>query len=915
MRFRPWRRSSREDELEEEIQSHLAMAAQDRIDRGEDAHKATADVRREFGNIGLVKETTRAMWGWVWVEQLDQDLRYAFRTLGRSPGFTTVAVLSLALCIGSNTAVFSVVDALVLRALPVERPDQLVNFREHLPAGRVIDLFAYQELERFQALTQVFSAVSGICLLDRSGLAVNGPGGDSDPAPVRVALVSGSYFSMLGANASVGRTLTPDDDLVPDGHPVAVISDAYWMRRLGRASDVLQRTLTLNGITYTILGVMPAGFSGDWVGRPADIWIPIMTQSRVMIERPGLVTNRDDHSAYWLRVVARLRRGVSTWQAQAAARVVQQQFQRDWSEPNPTARTLQDIEARRLDLEPGGRGYSPQRESFAQSLSILSTIVGLVLLIACANVAGLLLARSLSRQREMALRLALGAGTGRLVRQLLTESVLLAAMGGALGLLFAGWASNALAASVGSGPVSLDPRTPNGVSFHSQLNSRVLGFTAAVSVVTGILFGLAPAFRRSNTALAASLTGRSSSGTSRGLGGRLWLGKSLIVGQVALSLVVLIGAGLFVRTLRNLRSRDLGFERTHVLLIWTLPGVTGRHGPALAELWHIVQERLSALPGVTFVSASNRGSLSGLTGANAAAIRVEGQVPNETGILQTWTFTAPGFFETMGIPLLAGRDFTDRDNRTSTPVVIINESMARYYFGDQNPVGRRVGYPSDTGTPRVIVGVVKDSANDSPRENPRGMSYFPYRDRSATDPRIGGMCVAVRTSGEPLAVAASVRRELQDLDTSLPVLKVDTVDQQLDDVLSQERLIAELSGFFGAFAALNGCLGLYGLISFSVARRTSEVGIRLALGATRSCVLGMVVKEGMLLVLAGLVIGVPAALAVTRLISSRLYGVSPTDPLTIVAATSLMIAVALLASLIPARRASRVDPMVALRYG
>jgi len=432
--------------------------------------------------------------------------------------------------------------------------------------------------------------------------------------------------------------------------------------------------------------------------------------------------------------------------------------------------------------------------------------------------------------------------------------------------------------------------------------------------VTGILFGLAPAFRRSKTALAASLTGRSASGASGGLGGRLWLGKALIVGQVALSLVVLIGAGLFVRTLRNLRSRDLGFERTHVLLIWTLPGVTGRHGPALAELWHIVQERLSALPGVTFVSASNRGSLSGLTGANAAAIRVEGQVPNETGILQTWTFTAPGFFETMGIPLLAGRDFTDRDNRTSTPVVIINESMARYYFGDQNPVGRRVGYPSDTGTPRVIVGVVKDSANDSPRENPQGMSYFPYRDRSATDPRIGGMCVAVRTSGEPLAVAASVRRELQDLDTSLPVLKVDTVDQQLDDVLSQERLIAELSGFFGAFAALIGCLGLYGLISFSVARRTSEVGIRLALGATRSCVLGMVVKEGMLLVLAGLVIGVPAALAVTRLISSRLYGVSPTDPLTIVAATSLMIAVALLASLIPARRASRVDPMVALRY-
>jgi predicted permease len=915
MKFLAWRRPGRrEDELEQEIQSHLDMAARDRIERGETPDNAHADVRHEFGNVGLVKEITRAMWGWTWLEQLSQDLRYTLRNLRRSPGFTGVAVLSLGLAIGGNTATFSVIDALMLGTLPVQRPEQLVNFREHLPAGRVIDLFAYEELERFRELTQVFSGVSGICLLDRSGVAVTGPGAAPDAAQVRVALVSGDYFSMLGANAAVGRTLMPDNDRVPDGHPVAVISHDYWAHRLNRAANVLERELTLNGTTYTILGVMPAGFSGDWVGRPADVWIPMMMQSQVMVERPGLVTNRDDRSAYWVRLVGRLKPGVSSQQAQAAARVVQQQFQRDWAGPNPTPRTIQGIEERRLDLEPGARGYSPQRESSAQSLAILSTIVGLVLLIACANLAGLLLARSSAREREMALRVALGAGTTRLLRQLLTESIVLAGMGGALGLAFAAWASNALAASVASGPVSLDPRVPSGVSFHLQLNGRALAFTAGVCVVTGILFGLAPAFRGSRTALAASLTGRSAAGISEGLSGRLRLGKFLVVAQVALSLVVLIGAGLFVRTLRRLRSQDLGFERNHVLLVWTLPGVTGRHGRALAELWHTVQERLSALPGVTSVSESNRGLLNGFTGATRPPLRIEGQAPVDVGIPGGWAHVAPGFFETMGIPLLAGRDFNDRDNGTATPVVIINESMARYYFGDQNPVGRRLGYPFDTGTPREIAGVVKDFVDDSPRESQLGMSYFPYRDRSATDPRIGGMCVAVRTGGDPLAVAASVRRELQDLDPSLPVLKIDTVDQQLDDVLAQDRLIAELSGFFGAMAALLGCLGLYGVISYGVARRTNEIGIRLALGATHSGVLGMVIKESIMLVFAGLGIGVPVALAATRLISSRLYGVSASDPLTIAAAALLLIAVASLAGFVPARRASRVDPMVALRY-
>jgi predicted permease len=907
LRFPRWRPRH----FGKEIEQHSLDDSNTPLKPGEPAGRPEMGIPEDSGNLGLAGQITRPLRVWIWLEQLGQDLRYALRNLRRSPGFSSVAVLSLAVGIGATTAIFSVLQTFLFKQLPVQRPEQLVNFIEH-QSPETIDVFAYEQFVRFRGLTDAFSEVSAICDLDRLNLDMDGPGGGSGPAWARVALVSDGYFAMLGVDAEVGRVLIPGDDLVPGASPLAVISDDYWQRRLGRSPDVLERKLSLNGTTYSIVGVSRAGFSGDWVGHPVDIWIPIMMQSQVMIERPGLVTNQTHNAALWLRVVGRCKPGVSAPQAQALARVVQQQFQREWvGDPAGTdARKRPFVESRRLDLEPAGRGYSPQRESYAQSLAVLSTFVGLVLLIASVNVASLLLSRALAREREMAVRLSLGARRGRLVRQLLTESVVLATVAGTLGLLFAAWAGNALASQVATVPVSLNSR----VSFQVHISGLALAFTAAVCIFTGILFGLVPAFRGSRAAPATSLTGRfESSGSS----GRFKLGKLLVSAQVALSFIVLIGAGLFVRTLRNLETRDLGFERTHLLLAWTAPGVTGSHGPALKELWHTISERLSSLPGVTSVGATNWGVLGGsVQYVVLPPLRVEGQTPMDTGILSARSFVTPRFFDTIGVPFLAGRDFTERDNETAPKVVIINETMASYYFGNESPIGKHVGFPWDTGTPTEVVGVVGDFNSDSPRDDPHkvGISYFPYRDTLATS-RILSMCVALRTSTTSLSMASTVRHELHDIDPNLPILKIDTVDEQLYDILARDRVFATTASFFGVTVMLLACLGLYGVISYTVARRTNEIGIRMALGTTPGQVLSMVMRQSMSLVAGGITLGVLAALLVGRLISPMLFGVTASDPVTFVFATLLMLIVAALASYLPARRGSRVDPIVALRYG
>ncbi|HYL75560.1 MAG TPA: ABC transporter permease [Bryobacteraceae bacterium] len=896
-----WRRR-RDRDLDEEIRNHLRMSAHDRMERGETAEQAEAAARRELGNAGLIKEVTREMWGRASLDRLAQDLRYGIRMLRRSPGFTAVAVLSLALGIGANTAIFSVIDALMLRNLPVHDPERLAAVG--LQGEPLAPPFPYPLFVRIRDGAQGFSDLSAISVTDRSNVTINGPGGGLDTGLVRVALVSGNYFSMLGVQPAMGRAFSADEDRVPGGHPLVVISDRYWQRAFARSSDVLGRTLSMNGAAFTIIGVMSRNFLGDWIGRPIDLWFPMAMQSQVAMEMQGFLTRGNP----WIRIVGRLQPGVRREQAQASANAIEQQYQREIAGPNPPPQVLRMIAQRHLKLFPAGAGYSPLRVSFGQSLTILAIVVGLVLLIACANVASLLLARAEARQREMAVRLAVGAGQRRLIRQLLTESVLLAVMGGALGFIFSVWSASTLS-TFSLGPTQLDSRAPSQwVSLDLHPDVRVFAFAAALCLLTGILFGLAPAFRGSRVSLAPSLTGR---GASSDGGSRFRLGKLLVISQVALSVLLLIGAGLFLRTLRNLQAQDLGFDREHVLLVWTSLGQTGRQGESVLNFWRTVQERAASLPGVLSAGISNQGLLNGWDGGTPdEPMKIRGRTPRGNGLGGWRTYVSPGFFAAAGIQLLAGRDFTERDTATAHRVVIINQAMAHYYFGNDNPVGEYL-WADGPGDWVEIVGVAKDFTGGTPRVRELELPYYSYRQFGHAMER---MCLVVRTAGNPASMGARIREELHTLDAALPVLKIDTVAEQLSDVLVQERLMASLSGFFGGLGVLLACLGLYGVMSYTAARRTNEIGIRLALGAMPENVLRMVIRESLVLVLAGIAIGVPVALVATRLISTKLYGIGASDPLTISGAILLMIAVAAFAGGIPARRAANVDPMVALRY-
>lgn len=880
MRIFFWRR--REEDLEDELRTHLEMAARDRSEQ---------IARVEFGNVGLIKETTRQMWRGARLDRLLEDVRYGLRWLRRSPGFTAVAVLSLALGIGANTAIFTVCNALMLRQLPVQHPEQLVTIST-TDDGDTFGQWPYPTFEKFRALTDVFSNISAVAALDRSNIDFRGSGGGMDASQVHVDLVSGTYFLTLGLQPAEGRLFTGDDDRVPGGHPVAVISYNYWLRRFSRGADVVGRAFALDGTTYRILGVAPEGFTGDWVERPTDIWIPIAMQSQVMLERPGLLTNPNPP---WVRVVARMKPGVAAGKAAAEVKAAFVQAVAEWR--NLTPRMRESALRALLKIESSAKGYSEQRGLLRRPLMILVVTVGFVLLIACMNIATLLLARSAGREREMAVRLALGAGRSQILGQVLIESVLLATLGGLLGMLVATWGTNAFSKFLVAGQIAMQ------LDLHPD--GSVLAFTSALCFVTGILFGLIPALRSAKVAVSPALARRGLEAP-----GRFGVGKMLVISQVALSLVLVIGAGLFLQTLRNLKSQDLGFERNQLLLFWTAPDQEGRQGAKLASLYETVQERLSALPGVRSASPSAFGLLAGSGGSPVTNVEgYTGKADEER--FTPWSLIGPGFFDTAGIPRWLGRDFTARDNETAPRVAIVNESFARHYFGDASPVGKHFGMRRDTGAPIEIVGVVKDAKYDSLRESQRRMIYIPYRQDLF---HLYTMCVLVRPRADVPGFRQMARDALRGIDPNLPILRIDTADEQVDASLSEERLIASISSFFGVLAVLLACLGLYGVMSYLTARRTNEIGIRFALGATGRNVLGMVLGESVWLVAVGIAAGVPLTLAATRFISSRLFGVSATDPVTIASAAMLMLMVATVSGLLPARRAAKVDPMVALRY-
>jgi predicted permease len=818
-------------------------------------------------------------------ESVWHDLRYTARALRKSPGFTAVAVLTLSLGIGATTAIFSLVDAVILKSLPVRDPGELV-----LVGGAQYPVF--QAYRRHIDVFADLCATSGLRPLD---LEVQ-PGVRERTG---VSLVSGSYFSTLGVQAAAGRTFTADDDLRPGEHPIAVASYGYWQRRFGRDPSALDRVVRVSGTPITIVGVAPPGFFGEDVGAAPDLWIPLtmwgqIVAGRNMLQSPG---------TGWLRIIGRVRPGVPVSGVRPDLTLTFQRVLTDVFGPNVPDDVRRDIAAATIRFEPAGKGLSTLRVRFARPLQLLMGAVVLVLLIACANIANLLLARATTRRREIDVRLALGMSRPRLIRQLLTESLVLASLGGALGVAISWLGREALLRLISAD----GSRLPVGV----VTDARLLAFVALISSATAIGFGLAPAWQSARSGIATSLVARREAG-----GSQQRLGSLLIVAQVAVSLVLLMGAGLFLRTLANLRDVDLGFAPERLLVLDLNPQAAGYAGERAIALSQRLVDRMKALPGVSAVSIAEHGVLMGRhNGTNL--MRPEGFIAGPEGFPQLqWDVVGPHYFSSIGTPLVAGRDFTERDAAGAPHVVAINEATARRFFGGTDPIGRRLVWGvAGSQAPFEIVAVTRDIKHIGPRDEAQLRFYLPYLQLPAVRPNwiLTSTRFIVRTAAEPAALASGLRQLVQSEDPRLSVTSIDAGTELASRTLVRERLIALLLVAFGALAAGLACLGLYGLIAYQVAQRTGEIGIRLALGAQRHDVIWVVLRRAVAWIAAGVVVGVPLALSVSRVAESFLFGLSATDLRTLAGAAIVMVVMGLLAGFIPARRATRIDPMISLR--
>ena len=833
------------------------------------------------------------------------DLRYSFRGLSRNPGFTAMAVLSLALGIGANAAIFSLLDAVLLKSLPVRHPEQLMFLERGEPQEKHSSNISYRAFEQLRMQTQTLSDVCFFNFVTRVNASISG-----NAEVVEGQLVSGSFFSTLGISAAAGRMFNESDDSEANPQAVAVISYSYWQRRFGSSASVIGQNVFVNNRPFTVVGVAPAEFFGVIVGSAPDVYLPSAPGDQIL---PRRSRSREGGLTF---VLARLRDGVTEAQAQPGLSLAVQQALAELGS-DTSAERRDAIQQQRLHLLPANQGFNVLRRQFSTPLRLLMVVVGLVLLIACANVANLLLARATARQREIALRSALGASRWRIVRQLLIESLLLALLGGGLGLLLAMWSSSLLLKIFASGqnPVTAGAR----LAINAPLDWRILGFTAVVSLLAAVVFGLAPAVRATRLNLTTSLKATRTS-SSRWFG---W-GRTLVVTQVALSLTLLIGAGLFIRTLASLHRVDMGFDREHVLVFNVDPQLIHYERKQIAGLYKEMLARVRNVPGVESVTLTRQGLLSG--GGTQGSIRVPGFEPPapEDSLMRVngdiefdipyLAQVGPDFCRTLGMTILRGRDLTTQDNETAPRVALVNEAFARYYFNGQDALGKRFDRGADDGGEVEIVGVVKDAKATSLREQTPRTFYVPFlQDASSWRETT----FQVRTAGDPLHVAAAIRSTVQSIEPNLPLFRLRTLESQVDESLGQERLVATLAGLFGVLALLLACAGLYGMLSYSVSRRTQEIGIRMALGAERSVVLRMVLRQGMALAVIGIVVGLAGAFVLTRYIgslSTLLFGVTATDPLTYAVTVIAMIVVGLAACALPVRKATKVDPLVALRY-
>ena len=871
------------------------------------------------------------------MENLLQDIRFALRTFVKNPGFALIAILTLALGIGANTAIFTIFDAVLLRTLPVADPARLViltNPDAHGTAtgseGGNRSMLAYSEFEYLRDHNDVFSgmfaadstlpelqvtipnASSSSAGAENSAGAANSPSAAStlrDSA--RVLLVSGDYFRTLGVQPVIGHAFGPEVDRTRNAFPVAVISHGFWIRRFHLDPQVLGSKIEINNTSFAIIGVAPAGFFGASVGEQPDVWVPATMQAAIY---PGgdLLTAFPDGNIdqrIWLQSLARLKPGVTVAQASANVNLA---LQRYFAAAPPlqalTADERKGYANQKINLQPGGRGASTVHEDFGEPLQLLMALVGLVLLIACANLANLLLARGAARQREFAVRLSIGASRARLIRQLLTESFLLAFLGAAAGLFLAEWADVALLRMVsGVGPepiqLSLSP------------DARILAFTFAVAALTAILFGLVPALRATRIDLSPMLKSGTTGSTAEALHRRFPVAKILIVAQVAISLVLLVAAGLFVHSLQRLSSVKLGYNPARLVVFAVRPSPAGYKGAAIPLLYQDLLDKFKAVPGVSGVTLSGDGLFSHVDAGDP--ISVEGYTPKSgEEIHSRMDHVGPDYFSVVDMPILRGRGILAQDSAPpggSAPrVAVINQAFAKAFFPNSDPIGKRVtdtypGNPSEA----IVVGVVADSKHNSLREEIQPRLYVPIF--NPLWPQTGTF-YEIRTAADPAAVAGALRAVVHDTNSAIPEIEVHTMPGLVQESLHSDYFVARLASAFGLLAVVLAGVGLYGIMAFTVARRTRDIGIRMTLGASPEIILRQVLRETLILMLVGIAVGVPIALAGTRLIRSMLFGLGAADPIALVAACAILAAIAAAASYIPARRASRVDPMVALRY-
>jgi predicted permease len=887
-----WRRI-RERELDRELRDHLELEAEEQD-------------RRALGNMALIKEDVREAWGWTWLDRLAQDIRYTGRVLRRGPGFTTVAVLSLALGIGANTALFSALDAVMWKTVPVRSPGELriltwvrsdkapvhsydgYNDLNPKTGQRISGSFSYPSYRAFRDNIPQFADVMAF---SGNQFTVT-KAGSSEYANGQ--FVSGNYFTGLGVRPAAGRLLIPEDD-TPGRLSVAVITYRYWEKRFGLDPRAIGSAITINQAAATVIGVTPPAFQGLFPGGAIDLFVPM---SMVRSVGPRWYSLTDPYN-WWVQVFARLRPGATDASATAAAQSVLAPAIESYAGP-PGA----NIEIPRVLLQSGARGVARFASHQQQSLYTLAALVAAVLLIACINVANLLLARSEARRREIAVRLSIGAGRARLLRQLLTESLVLSGLAAAAGALLAKpLLQLVLQMMAGSGNLSVDAR----------VDSRTLLFALSASVVTGLLFGAWPAFRATRVDLTPALKDAGAVGMDGGT--RRKTGSFLVAAQVAFSIVLLAGAGLFVRTLINLTSVNLGMRTDHLLTFQTDASRIGYGGERLADLYGELRAKLEVIPGVASVGMSHQRLLQGsVTNTN---FYIPGRQTQSRRFKTVYLLLcSDSFLATMRIPVTLGRDLSGNDRPGSPAVAVVNETFVREYLNGENPVGRTLVLgeaqrPKPDDERLEIVGVAKDAHYSSVRNDPPPTAYLSYRQQEHE--LLQQMTFSIRTNLPPLAIATAVRKVVSQVDPNLPIAEMRTMDDQVSESIHTERLFAGLVAGFGIAAALLAAIGLFGVMAYAVARRSREIGIRLALGATTGKVRWMVLRESVVIVLVGLVVGVPSALGLSRLVQSMLYGVRPHDVSSFAAAALLMVLIGAAAAWIPARRASKVDPMTALR--